>query len=198
MSGGSVVSYRNSTSNHNPAKWIWFLLSLYLIEIPHQTTTKIAIQCGATLLYLIEIPHQTTTNFFFLHLRHQLYLIEIPHQTTTLALFPVVLVRLYLIEIPHQTTTVRWAVRPQFLLYLIEIPHQTTTPVAFQLVLTGCILSKFHIKPQPAESAKIVCVVVSYRNSTSNHNYGRFVKNLSSLYLIEIPHQTTTSNCNWH
>ena len=55
-----------------------------------------------------------------------------------------------------------------------------------------CILSKFYIKPQHAASAKIVCVVVSYRNSTSNHNkVGAKAINVK-LYLIEILHQTTT------
>ena len=34
----------------------------------------------------------------------------------------------------------------------------------------GCILSKFYIKPQPTECTESIVVVVSYRNSTSNHN----------------------------
>ena len=77
-----------------------------------------------------------------------------------------------------------------------------------------CILSKFYIKPQLVESAMIVCVVVSYRNSTSNHNNDSvsmtgvsvvsyrnstsnhntkpFFDNFCELYLIEILHQTTT------
>ena len=39
MTGVSVVSYRNSTSNHNPPRPALRLLLLYLIEILHQTTT---------------------------------------------------------------------------------------------------------------------------------------------------------------
>ena len=35
---------------------------LYLIEIPHQTTTKPSDKKTYILLYLIEIPHQTTTS----------------------------------------------------------------------------------------------------------------------------------------
>ena len=35
----------------------------------------------------------------------------------------------------------------------------------------SCILSKFHIKPQPRDFARAACWVVSYRNSTSNHNF---------------------------
>ena len=100
-------------------------------------------------------------------------------------------------------------------LYLIEIPHQTTTFSGCRRVNASCILSKFHIKPQLLRSRNaktrvvsyrnstsnhncrsfIVCsrVVVSYRNSTSNHNVRRRSQEHRKLYLIEIPHQTTTS-----
>ena len=78
-----------------------------------------------------------------------------------------------------------------------------------------CILLKFYIKPQHtshfycflvvvsywnstsnhnfASSASLLVVVVSYWNSTSNHNYNRFILSRLLLYLIEILHQTTTS-----
>ena len=83
------------------------------------------------------------------------------------------------------------------------------------LVPCGCILSKFYIKPQLPAMAGDLLKVVSYRNSTSNHNlpFCQLVRpivvsyrnstsnhNISSthsaglkLYLIEILHQTTTS-----
>ncbi len=121
-------------------------------------------------------------------------------------------------------------------LYLIEILHQTTTFLALSVNFLGCILSKFYIKPQRIvrrQSSPLCCIlskfyikpqhitpdylsyrVVSYRNSTSNHNYVHrsFLErkvvsyrnstsnhNLSGiftvirrLYLIEILHQTTT------
>ena len=79
----------------------------------------------------------------------------------------------------------------------------------------GCILSKFYIKPQLARQWLMVPCVVSYRNSTSNHNYEFTTNNypyvvsyrnstsnhnnmislniIDKLYLIEILHQTTTS-----
>ena len=56
----------------------------------------------------------------------------------------------------------------------------------------GCILSKFYIKPQPADSPRARPKVVSYRNSTSNHNLLLPKSSSSWLYLIEILHQTTT------
>ena len=125
--GHSVVSYRNSTSNHNIISFVRTILLLYLIEIPHQTTTRVVSLCVERLLYLIEIPHQTTTL-----LQHRRYTRK---------------------------------------LYLIEIPHQTTTPASALMLRCRCILSKFHIKPQPLPSLVLWLLVVSYRNSTSNHNF---------------------------
>ena len=55
-------------------------------------------------------------------------------------------------------------------LYLIEILHQTTTVYLSIFPLQGCILSKFYIKPQHLRILIGLVDVVSYRNSTSNHN----------------------------
>ena len=58
--------------------------------------------------------------------------------------------------------------------------------------MDSCILSKFHIKPQHVINLYVSGDVVSYRNSTSNHN-SQLIKHYAiELYLIEIPHQTTT------
>ena len=100
-------------------------------------------------------------------------------------------------------------------LYLIEILHQTTTSSRARARLLCCILSKFYIKPQLRRWRECHYVVVSYRNSTSNHNVFSLivsesfvvsyrnstsnhnnvlrVSTSSSLYLIEILHQTTTA-----
>ena len=145
-------------------------------------------------LYLIEILHQTTTNVKAVRRRSLLYLIEILHQTTTLSAISLL----------------------RFLLYLIEILHQTTTLRSRKTKGRGCILSKFYIKPQHVCCQIADCPVVSYRNSTSNHNgkgwlnrydavvsYRNSTSNHNSgtnppffrlLYLIEILHQTTTVN----
>ena len=121
-----VVSYRNSTSNHNRTPLNLNDLTLYLIEILHQTTTPFSL----------------------------------------------------------------WARRKA--LYLIEILHQTTTCGKCEDCLRRCILSKFYIKPQLRLERELSCCVVSYRNSTSNHNYNRHRVSNEELYLIEILHQTTT------
>ena len=121
-----VVSYRNSTSNHNANAAGDMAYRLYLIEILHQTTTMRDRLYRTTELYLIEILHQTTTASSMCASAFLLYLIEILHQTTTIRRFSDLADRLYLIEILHQTTTV-W------------IKTKTNN---------GCILSKFYIKPQ--------------------------------------------------
>ena len=78
-----VVSYRNSTSNHNLGERLVKILQLYLIEILHQTTTLQNQLKRVTQLYLIEILHQTTTSPLLKVSYFLLYLIEILHQTTT-------------------------------------------------------------------------------------------------------------------
>ena len=99
-------------------------------------------------------------------------------------------------------------------LYLIEILHQTTTHCKCIQFTLCCILSKFYIKPQLVRNYYGYSQVVSYRNSTSNHNRIRTTTQTSrvvsyrnstsnhnvcfcfyphfQLYLIEILHQTTT------
>ena len=165
-----VVSYRNSTSNHNWKSFIVCSLVLYLIEILHQTTTITKRYKYRKVLYLIEILHQTTTRCQADQSCGWLYLIEILHQTTTSRRFSDLVDRLYLIEILHQTTTV------------------SSAPYAY----SGCILSKFYIKPQHRFNWCFFLCVVSYRNSTSNHNQTAAIDTRIGLYLIEILHQTTT------
>ena len=99
---------------------------------------------------------------------------------------------LYLIEILHQTTTRAAYVRLGCLLYLIEILHQTTTGNYSLTRSHSCILSKFYIKPQLKPEDEVIRSVVSYRNSTSNHNNSGHCAIANKLYLIEILHQTTT------
>ena len=170
IEGTGVVSYRNSTSNHN---WsikhlqpVW----LYLIEILHQTTTFRKSSWIAEGLYLIEILHQTTTVRRTLLIKPLLYLIEILHQTTTCT--PVAYGSLCCI-------LSKFYIKPQ--------PFCESSWIA-----EGCILSKFYIKPQRLAGEGYPQAVVSYRNSTSNHNHAAVPPRNAELYLIEILHQTTT------
>ena len=167
-------------------------------------------------MYLIEILHQTTTSNTFNILTSALYLIEILHQTTTRSIVSPILTTLYLIEILHQTTTAQRSRSspPRCILSKFYIkPQPSMMPNHF---LTCCILSKFYIKPQHFvimfEHLGVVSYrnstsnhntspgnhhrgwVVSYRNSTSNHNSDNTFEAIEGLYLIEILHQTTTAH----
>ena len=276
-----VVSYRNSTSNHNRAPNHLYLQELYLIEILHQTTTPPPGVVFALMLYLIEILHQTTTAWCIRIRRYscilsKFYIKPQPAIANVSAAAGCILSKFYIKpqHWPNQwlfgpsCILSKFYIKPQLLLclacllvvvsyrnstsnhnimlyncarilvvsyrnstsnhngtpalyiygglYLIEILHQTTTTHVSVRVGFRCILSKFYIKPQRAGSARIVCVVVSYRNSTSNHNLTnefhraylvvsyrnstsnhnptRLLTKLMLLYLIEILHQTTTQH----
>ena len=171
---------------------VWHASRLYLIEILHQTTTQPARPVLACTLYLIEILHQTTTITTTAPSRGVLYLIEILHQTTTETMAILKSAALYLIEILHQTTTNNATASRTTALYLIEILHQTTTVVAAMSFVESCILSKFYIKPQLAGCLFLHCKVVSYRNSTSNHNYRRVISVRTSV----VSYRNSTSNHN--
>ena len=80
-------------------------------------------------------------------------------------------VLLYLIVFLHQTTTSLSLWLPRCTLYLIVFLHQTTTVVDVKLYWIYCILSSFYIKPQPALVLALASMIVSYRLSTSNHNW---------------------------
>ena len=81
---------------------------------------------------------------------------------------------------------------PDVSLYLIEILHQTTTKNDVSKATHGCILSKFYIKPQLIDVVEYAFVVVSYRNSTSNHNGG----SRYSDWLEVVSYRNSTSNHN--
>ena len=77
-------------------------------------------------------------------------------------------------------------------LYLIEILHQTTTCSAIRLKSSCCILLKFYIKPQQFLNFSCDFVVVSYWNSTSNHNFC----DSPSLRRYVVSYWNSTSNHN--
>ncbi len=147
------------------------MAALYLIEILHQTTTSS--RARARLLCCILLK-------FYIK----------PQQPFTRSRYS----KLYLIEILHQTTTCGKCEDCLRRLYLIEILHQTTTPALASMPLCRCILLKFYIKPQLRLERELAYCVVSYRNSTSNHNEGEPLNTQRKLYLIEILHHTTTLN----
>ena len=167
----NVVSYRNSTSNHN----LWTTKSasemLYLIEILHQTTTFTLLSFSMAALYLIEILHQTTT----------------ARQAQNWSL-RCILSKFY---IKPQLRLERELARCSCILSKFYIKPQLV-PV-FILIQFGCILSKFYIKPQPRLLQSSASWVVSYRNSTSNHNRWRILFYLGHV----VSYRNSTSNHNF-
>ena len=124
-----VVSYRNSTSNHNQNTRSIGRSIVVSYRNSTSNHNRGRTLCGICELYLIEILHQTTTNRPHVKRFRRLYLIEILHQTTTPSSLTYSARPLYLIEILHQTTTLTLVVATSSELYLIEILHQTTTSV---------------------------------------------------------------------
>ena len=185
-----VVSYRNSTSNHNYRPRRFTQRWLYLIEIPHQTTTKGQGANPGNTLYLIEIPHQTTTDRYInppveccilskFYIKPQrkrcrwygISVVSYRNSTSNHNVYPGGWdpQTLYLIEILHQTTTCHKAGEAPAWLYLIEILHQTTTRRFAGASKQSCILSKFYIKPQRRASYWLIkCylrAVCHYKNA---------------------------------
>ena len=144
-----VVSYRNSTSNHNQTK---FVEDRRAVVSYRNSTSNHNLRVCACLTRAVVSYRNSTSN--------------------------------------HNTGRPRGRTKR---LYLIEILHQTTTTSPTKFSILCCILSKFYIKPQPLCSQVYDKGVVSYRNSTSNHNYSVVQMSFNRLYLIEILHQTTTS-----
>ena len=124
-----VVSYRNSTSNHNAAS----IAGAGIIVVSYRNSTS-------------------NHNLGTVHLR-TLRVVSYRNSTSNHNLVGCIL----------QSVS----------LYLIEILHQTTTEARTRACSLCCILSKFYIKPQRNVGASFHDEVVSYRNSTSNHNKRR-------------------------
>ena len=143
-----VVSYRNSTSNHNKHS----LLPKLSMVVSYRNSTSnhnpdVVVE-PSDLLYLIEILHQTTT-------------VVIPPQI----LHSCILSKFY-IKPQHGGPAFSRPVRCILSKFYIK-PQLRYNP---QIVANRCILSKFYIKPQHGWVDTGEYVVVSYRNSTSNHN----------------------------
>ena len=193
MSGTqSVVSYRNSTSNHNSG----FAIRLVIHVVSYRNSTS---------------NHNALASPFD---RSRLYLIEILHQTTTRPVMIEPIMRCILskfyIKPQHQGELLRCQIRCILSKFYIKPQHYDFE----KRINYSCILSKFYIKPQLRRrlysAFRVVSyrnstsnhnlrllmlllrMVVSYRNSTSNHNLTNFQIEFFELYLIEILHQTTT------
>ena len=144
-----VVSYRNSTSNHNGFQHVRIRVQLYLIEILHQTTTAPPqkgnlISCILSKFYIKPQLSSTQTRRTECCILSKFY---IKPQ----------LFRSYCVESVCCILS-KFYIKPQLFRFLCTQYER-------------CILSKFYIKPQLCEQKCMNSAVVSYRNSTSNHNF---------------------------
>ena len=166
----AVVSYRNSTSNHNYPSISPCFFELYLIEILHQTTTNsvevgLVKSCILSKFYIKpqqpQQPQHRTVSCILskFYIKPQLCKpLKTNAKRCILSKFYIKPQRCQSYESGGQSCILsKFYIKPQQLL--------TTNNES-----TGCILSKFYIKPQPARDTGIGITVVSYRNSTSNHN----------------------------
>ena len=186
-----VVSYRNSTSNHNSAVHCSVLSSLYLIEILHQTTTLWPKsdenpRCILSKFYIK--PQLSGPN------RMKILVVSYRNSTSNHNLASVVLTvtGLYLIEILHQTTTWSKKFRTLFSCILSKFYIKPQQNAMLRKRLRSCILSKFYIKPQPFLHGGFRAGVVSYRNSTSNHNDTVY----TATFVEVVSYRNSTSNHN--
>ena len=167
-----VVSYWNSTSNHN---WKSFIVSnLVVVSYWNSTSNHNLAFCNTLVCFVVSYWNSTSN--------HNL-LQEFVNCW-----------RLYLIEILHQTTTSRLKPNKRKMLYLIEILHQTTTYPPYLSRHECCILLKFYIKPQQDNffvNMSYCCILLKFYIKPQLSALAGY--ETSKLYLIEILHQTTTS-----
>ena len=151
-------------------------LKLYLIEILHQTTTWRAsvLSSPSCILLKFYIKPQLRSNYNYNAYGCILLKFYIKPQ----------LARQWLM-VPCGCILLKFYIKPQ-------------QPKQSQHRAAGCILLKFYIKPQQRPDCLICFEVVSYWNSTSNHNDISYMRDFELLYLIEILHQTTTVDNSLH
>ena len=188
----AVVSYRNSTSNHNQLRTV--VCGDGVVSYRNSTSNHNPDGDGITRVRVVSYRNSTSNHNFQPNTNGTSYgcilskfYIKPQPILENLAIITVVSYRnstsnhnltaasrrslvLYLIEILHQTTTTSMKRPSHWKLYLIEILHQTTTHLFLLKSPLSCILSKFYIKPQRLAVQGDPQTVVSYRNSTSNHN----------------------------
>ena len=146
----TVVSYRNSTSNHNFAEC--FQLNKNVVSYRNSTSNH-NVQFGR-----ISCVSRCILSKFYIK----------PQQCR------------------GRSSSASGCILSKF-----YIKPQLESVTVYEVI--GCILSKFYIKPQPWLCVVWTQKVVSYRNSTSNHNFTWGRSTIILLYLIEILHQTTTT-----
>ena len=165
-------------------------------------------------LYLIEILHQTTTHCkciqftlccilskFYIKPQLQMYTIYFTFRCILSKFYIKPQLQMYTIYFTFRCILSKFYIKPQLVLEALLLPPCCILSKFYikpQLMMTTregsmrCILSKFYIKPQHRERRGYADRVVSYRNSTSNHNV---LVNAVSPVLV-VSYRNSTSNHN--
>ena len=146
--GSGVVSYRNSTSNHNNTASKH--TEIPVVSYRNSTSNHNGENYLNTDEAVVSYRNSTSNHNGKQMLNNQTQVVSYRNSTSNhnRLSVPQSLLRLYLIEILHQTTTTPFSGLRRLKLYLIEILHQTTTGGTTLIPMKRCILSKFYIKPQ--------------------------------------------------
>ena len=189
-----VVSYRNSTSNHNNPRYLPNRKNV--VSYRNSTSNHNVFFRAYSLPGVVSYRNSTSNHNQGYSPCYPVPVVSYRNSTSNHNVNSPVVRRLglYLIEILHQTTTRLAALRLAPRLYLIEILHQTTTRNRIFRPILSCILSKFYIKPQLLWVHSNSAIVVSYRNSTSNHNAGG--KTAQSSRVVSYRNSTSNHNRN--
>ena len=187
-----VVSYRNSTSNHNsPVSGLWYLV-LYLIEILHQTTTRataiLYLRCCILSKFYIKPQHWRQWHYQPSCCILSKFYIKPQLQSVQPFLSDVVSYR-------NSTSNHNKTSHRVYGGCVVSYRNSTSNHNRWSDFLNSeFVVSYRNSTSNHNQRAKTLeCYsVVSYRNSTSNHNLPPNWSRCKSLYLIEILHQTTT------
>ena len=168
------------------------MIVLYLIEILHQTTTRSSFlrvlrRCILSKFYIKPQLRINPINTFLCCILSKFYIKPQLYVAGTMLRAGCILSKFY-IKPQQPTVFFVWQICCILSKFYIK-PQLRNRNVQHA---GSCILSKFYIKPQLSRKRPNFCCVVSYRNSTSNHNLLLGRCRTLWLYLIEILHQTTT------
>ena len=143
-----VVSYFNSTSNHNDYLGVSSFGGLFLISILHQTTTSYRSTCCLRRCFLFQF-----------YIKPQLIIVV-----------QIVIRRCFLFQfyIKPQRRQGRGVRDDGCFLFQFYIKPQPAMHGC--MAMHSCFLFQFYIKPQRVSNHNPQQTVVSYFNSTSNHN----------------------------
>ena len=163
-----VVSYFNSTSNHN--YWGISAYSAPVVSYFNSTSNHNSEFSSSSASQVVSYFNSTSNhNVIILDGRAiELFLISILHQTTTPAGDCHPEVQLFLISILHQTTTMEEFKVKEFALFLISILHQTTTRKVNNIFSCCCFLFQFYIKPQPRICDLLIVIRLCGRMNGTN------------------------------